>query len=361
MKKLLFLYKTPRWNTYKNWKRGKGPDTILYGANHLKKLGYKVDFYDFTFSKFNPARWIFYPIFLLIHKASGLGFKMDQALCLLPIVNSYDCIISTIDTAGLPFLWLKKLGLLKKPLIYLSIDFAFRIKSNNNWIFNWYKGLLKYADTIICYDEAEKKILKKFNKNVYFFNVGIDRHYFADSKFKPKQKNKEMIILAFGRDRDRDYQTFVSAVSELKVKGEIVCSQENVKDVKLPSNINVSFNLSPRKLKEKIYVSDIVVIPIKNVKRPGGHLSLLDSMASKKPVIISGNKWTTSAYKFKNNEGSLYFEPENKKDLKDKINLLINNPNLSKKLAINAYRKTKIYSTKNFALKLADVIEKLVD
>ena len=361
MKKLLFLYKTPRWNTYKNWKRGKGPDTILYGANHLKKLGYKVDFYDFTFSKFNPARWIFYPIFLLIHKASGLGFKMDQALCLLPIVNSYDCIISTIDTAGLPFLWLKKLGLLKKPLIYLSIDFAFRIKSNNNWIFNWYKGLLKYADTIICYDEAEKKILKKFNKNVYFFNVGIDRHYFADSKFKPKQKNKEMIILAFGRDRDRDYQTFVSAVSELKVKGEIVCSQENVKDVKLPSNINVSFNLSPRKLKEKIYVSDIVVIPIKNVKRPGGHLSLLDSMASKKPVIISGNKWTTSAYKFKNNEGCLYFEPENKKDLKNKINLLINNPNLSKKLAINAYRKTKIYSTKNFALKLADVIEKLVD
>ena len=361
MKKLLFLYKTPRWNTYKNWKRGKGPDTILYGANHLKKLGYKVDFYDFTFSKFNPARWIFYPIFLLIHKASGLGFKMDQALCLLPIVNSYDCIISTIDTAGLPFLWLKKLGLLKKPLIYLSIDFAFRIKSNNNWIFNWYKGLLKYADTIICYDEAEKKILKKFNKNVYFFNVGIDRHYFADSKFKPKQKNKEMIILAFGRDRDRDYQTFVSAVSELKVKGEIVCSKENVTDIKLPSNINVFFDLPYHLLKKKIYASDIIVIPVKNVKRPGGHLSMLDSMFSKRPVVISGNKWITSAYKFKNNEECLYFKPENVDDLKSKINLLIDNPSLSNKLTTNAFNKAKKYSTKNFALKLSDLIESLVN
>ena len=360
-KKILFLYKTPRKQVYRLWKLGKGPDTILYGANHLEKLGYNVKFFDFAFSKRNPLIWLFYPIHLMVAKTTGIGFKIDQAISLLTVIYRSDVIVSTIDTAGLPFLWLKKLGLLKKPLIYISIDFAFRIKSNDNWIFNWYKGLLKYADTIICYDEAEKKILKKFNKNVYFFNVGIDRHYFADSKLKTINKNKKKIILAFGRDRDRDYQTFVSAVSELKVKGEIVCSKENVTDIKLPSNINVFFDLPYHLLKKKIYASDIIVIPVKNVKRPGGHLSMLDSMFSKRPVVISGNKWTSSAYNFKNNEECLYFESENKQDLKNKINLLINNPNLSKKLAINAYKKAKIYSTRNFALKLANIIEKLVN
>jgi len=361
VKKLLFLYKTPRWNVYKNWERGKGPDTILYGANHLKKLGYDVDFYDFAFSKLNPLRWIFYPFYWIAAKRTGMGFKIDQPILFLPILNRYDVVISTIDAVGLPFLLLKKLGLLKKPLIYISIDFAFRIKDNNKWPFNWYKRLLKYADTIICYDEAEKKILKKFNKNVYFLNVGIDHHYFSDSKLKLNKKSKEIIILAFGRDRDRDYRTFVSAISQLNVTGEIVCSKENVIDIKLPSNINVFFDLPYHLLKKKIYASDIIVIPVKNVKRPGGHLSMLDSMFSKRPVVISGNKWITSAYKFKNNEECLYFKPENVDDLKSKINLLIDNPSLSNKLTTNAFNKAKKYSTKNFALKLSDLIESLVN
>ena len=358
-KTVLFLYKTPRKEVYRLWKSKKGPDTILYGANHLEKFGYKAEFFDISFSIVNPIRWICYPIHLVAAKTTGMGFNLGQALTLLPIINRYDVIVSTIDSAGLPILLLKQLRIINKPVIYISIDFAFRIKDNNRWLFIWYKQLLKYADVIICYDEAEKEVLNKFNKNVYFLHVGVDTKYFADSKLKTINKNKKKVILAFGRDRDRDYQIFANAISKLKVRGEIVCSKENIKDLELPPNMKLSFDLPAQKLKRKIFASDIVVIPIKNVERPGGHLSLLDSMLSKRPVIISGNKWISSTFNFKNNEDCLYFESENKQDLKNKINLLINNPNLSKKLAISAYKKAKIYSTENFALKLAQIIEKL--
>ena len=358
-KKVLFLYKTPRKEVYRLWKSKKGPDTILYGANHLEKLGYDVNFFDIAFSKLNPLRWLFYPIHLIAAKTTGIGFKIDQAISLLPVIYQSDVIVSTIDTAGLPFLLLKKLRIINKPLIYISVDFAFRIQNNNKWPFNWYKQLLKCADVIICYDEAEKQILNRFNKKVYFLHVGVDTKYFADSKLKTINKNKKKVILAFGRARDRDYQIFANAISKLNVRGEIVCSKENIRDLELPPNVKLSFNLPAQKLKQKIFASDIVVIPIKNVERPGGHLSLLDSMLSKRPVIISGNKWISSAYNFKNNEECLYYKPEEKEDLKNKINLLINNPNLSKKLAISAYKKAKIYSTENFALKLAQIIEKL--
>ena len=361
MKKVLFLYKTPRKKIYEDWRAGNGPDTTLYGANQLEKLGYNVNFFDVAFSKLNPLRWFFYPIHLMAAKTTGIGFKIDQAISLLPAIYQSDVIVSTIDTAGLPIILLKKLRIINKPVIYISVDFAFRIQNNNKWPFNWYKHLLKYADVIICYDEAEKEILNRFNKNIYFLHVGVDTKYFADSKLKTINKNKKKIILAFGRDRDRDYQIFANAIGKLKAKGEIVCSKENIRDLELPPNVKVSFDLPAQKLKQKIFASDIVVIPIKNVERPGGHLSLLDSMLSKRPVIISGNKWISSAFNFKNNEDCLYFESENKQDLKNKINLLINNPNLSKKLAINAYKKAKIYSTRNFALKLANIIEKLVN
>lgn len=357
MKRILFLYKTPRKKIYSDWLKGIGSDTTLYGANQLEKLGCKVDFYDIAFSKLNLLRWLFYPVHLIAAKKTGLGFKIDQALLLLPILNKYDAVVSTIDSAGLPFLFLKKLRLFKKSLVYISVDFAFRM--TNDWPFNWYENLLGYADAIVCYDKLEEKVLKKFNHNTYFLNVGVDEHFYSDSKVRPTIKNKKKVVLAFGRDRDRDYKTFVSAISKLKVQGEIVCSKENIRGINLPANFRVYYDLPAYLLKKRIYDADIVVIPIKNVKRPGGHLSLLDSMFSKRPLIIAGNKWISSAYGFKNNRECLYYDPEDAKDLSEKINFLLSNPDFSKSLAINAYQKATVYSTKNFARNLKSIIEKL--
>ena len=79
-KKILYLYKTPRRKVYKLYKSGKWPDTILYGANQLENLGYDVEFFDLSFSKLNPLRWLCYPIQLLSAKFTGIGFKLDQTV-----------------------------------------------------------------------------------------------------------------------------------------------------------------------------------------------------------------------------------------------------------------------------------------
>ncbi len=68
IRKVLFLYKTPRERAYRDWEGGKGPDTILYGANHLEKLGFDLKIYDFAFSKSNPLLWLFYPVQYLAGK-----------------------------------------------------------------------------------------------------------------------------------------------------------------------------------------------------------------------------------------------------------------------------------------------------
>jgi len=357
VKKLLFLYKTPRWNVYKNWERGKGPDTILYGANHLKKLGYKVDFYDFTFSKFNPARWIFYPIFLLIRKASGLGFKMDQALCLLPIVNSYDCIISTIDTAGLPFLFLKKLKLIKKPVIYCSMDFAHRLINKKNPLFNFYKSLLPEASLIVCYSKEEMEILKKYNKKVVLLKVGTDTNYYKDVR-GDKKINSKVKILAFGRDSSRDYKALIDAMEGEKDKEvTIVCSRENLNRITVPDNINIEIDLTAAKLKEEIAKSDIVVIPTLKVGRAAGQLSMLDSFASSKPTIISNIESLLKTYDLKPSRDCIIYEPGNAKDLKYKIEKLSSSPKVMAKLSANGRLIAQKNSTFLFAKNLAKLVE----
>lgn len=357
MKKLLFLYKTPREKIYKNWETGKGPDTILYGSNHLKKLGYKVDFYDFTFSKFNPVRWIFYPIFLFIRKSSGFGFKMDQALCLLPIINSYDAIISTVDSAGLPFLLLKKLGLFRKPIIYCSIDFAHRLDNKKNLLFNLYKSLLQKASLILCYSHGEVKILKKYNKNVFFIKIGTDINYYKDVKRHKKMKSK-VKILSFGRDSSRDYKTLIDAVEGEKDKEvTIVCGRENLNRMTVPDNINIEIDLPAAKLKEEIAKADIVVIPTLKVGRAAGQLSMLDSFASSKPTIISNIESLLKTYDLKPSRDCIIYEPGNTNDLKNKIQKLSLSTKLMAKLSANGRLIAQKNSTFIFAKNLAKLVE----
>ena len=360
IKKVLFLYKTPRKKVYRDWVEGKGPDTILYGANNLEKLGYKVDFFDISFSYLNPIRWLFYPLQFAAAKRTGLGFNLGQAVTLLPVLNRYDLIFSTIDSAGLPLLLFKKLCFIKKPIIYMSIDFAFRIEHNNKWPFNWYKNLLINANAVICNYIEEKKILDKFNKKVYFIRIGVDKDYYINSKVKKTQKQKN-IILAFGRDRDRDYQTFATAIKKLDVLGVIVCSKNNMRNIKLSDNIEVYYDLSPLELKKKILNATVIVIPIRNVRRSGGHLSLLDSLMSGKPVVAASNKGITKTYNFKNGQDCLFYEPGNSNDLKSKINLIIKDKKVASNLALNGRKKAEKYSTKMYAKKINEIIKSLED
>lgn len=360
IKKVLFLYKTPRKHVYRDWRSGKGPDTILYGANNLETLGYNVDIFDISFSKLNPLRWLFYPLQFIAAKRTGLGFNLGQAVTLLPLLNRYDVIFSTIDSAGLPLLLLKKIGLVKKPIIYMSIDFAFRLEDNNKWPFIWYKNLLTYADAIICNYVEEKKILDKYNKKVYFIKVGVDKHYYNNDK-KNNTVKRNIKLLAFGRDRDRDYLSFVSAVKNLNVLSQIVCSPSNMINIKLADNIKVFYDLSPQELRKKIFEASIIVIPINNVKRSGGHLSLLDSLMGGKPVVVASNNGITKTYNFKNGQDCLFYQPGNIMDLKSKIKLLIKDTKLASNLALNGRKKAEKYSTVMYAKEIDKIIRKITE
>ena len=356
MQKALFLYKTPRKEVYELWKSKKGPDTILYGANHLEELGYDVKFFDIAFSKLNPLRWLFYPIHLITSKTTGIGFKIDQAISLLPVINKSDIVVSTIDTAGLPILLFKKVGIIKKPLIYISVDFAYRLENNkNNRLFSWYKNLLKFADVIICYSEGEQSILKKYNKT-FVLTPGIDWEFFAKGIELPNKANVD--VLAFGRDHDRDYETFVTALSK-DINGVIVCSPENLKNIEVPKNIKVFFNIEPKQLRQLINSAKVVVIPIKKVQRASGQLSFLESISSKKPTIVTNVPAIKETYGLNNKIDCLFYEAQVASDLRSKILYLLSEPRIAQRIAKKGQLKAKQYSTAAFAVQLSGVIRKL--
>ena len=72
-----------------------------------------------------------------------MGFKLDQALALLPKFNKYDVIIETGDSAGLPILFLKYLKLIKKPVVFMTAGLAGALKGKTkSWVGSFYKKIL---------------------------------------------------------------------------------------------------------------------------------------------------------------------------------------------------------------------------
>jgi len=356
MKKVLFLYKTPRKKIYDDWKDKKGPDTILYGLNHLKKFGYRADFFDTGFYMVNPLRWLSYLINLIAGKTTGVGFNLGQTLTLMPKLNKYDYIISTMDTSGLPLLMLKKIGLLKPKVIYISVDLVLRIKDYNKMLKTFYKNLLKVADLIVCYSPQEEKLLKILNKNVVLMSPGTDFIYYQNMK---EPKNKTLKILAFGRDSDRDYKLFFESINGLNFNSEVVASNRNLEGLKIPQNVSVLIDLPAKDLKEKMSAADIVVIPLKSVKRAAGQLSVLDSIAAAKPLITASIPAIKDVFKLCDGEDCLYYKAGSLRDLKAKISKLAKDQKLRISLSNNAKITAQKFTTEIFAKNLAFYLNKL--
>ncbi len=339
--KILFVFRTMRMPFYPGAKKGEEPDHLLYGMNHLKKMGHKVYFSNIAYNKLNLLRIILFPLQAIILKSTSMGFRLDQALLLIPLMKKSDVIISTADVAGLPILLLKKIKLINKSIVYISVGLVNEVKKRESSLFTkFYMYLLNSADIIICHSNIEKKFFKELipNKKIYTIQFGIDAPY-----FKCKKKTSDA-ILSIGRDRSRDYKLLANVARQLpKQKFVVVTSQSNVKNITFSSNVEVFFDIPYREVKEFYCSSKLVFLPLVDLNRASGQMSLLEAIASGNKVVISAVKGIYDIYKdlIENNKNIFTFKPGNEEEAIKQIRVASSrkttNYNLSRRLTSNAY------------------------
>src|SRR3990167_2991918 len=360
-KKVLFVYRTTRGKVYDSWRQGRGSDSLLFGANHLEKMGYNVDFFDSAYSPLNFFHPFLYPLEHSIINVTKMGFKLDQALWLLPRLNSYDVIVGTGDSAGLPLLALKYLGLLKRPIIFMTAGLAGALKGKENtWVGKFYKKILPMADVFTSYAQIEIDFFEKEmgikKGKITYMPLATDYDYFSQ-KFQPKVKKE--IICAVG-EQWRDYKTFFNAVNDLPIQAEIICHPDNIKGLEVPSNVKIHLNVSVQEVL-KIYQRSIIsVVPFFERFRSSGQMVLLESAAAGLPIIASKIMGMTTAFDFKHNKHLLFTKPEDSKDLKHKIKTLLSDQKLRERLGQNVSKIVKNnYTTYHLAKRLANFVDRL--
>lgn len=357
LKNILFVYRTPRGKVLQDWQKREGPDSLLFGFNHLKEMGYRVDFFDSAYSPVNFFHPLLYPLEHSIIAVCKMGFKLDQALWLLPRLNSYDVIIGTGDSAGLPLLALKYFGFIKKPIIFMTAGLAGALKGKTNtWVGRFYKKILPMADVFTSYAQVEIDFFEKEmgikKGKIKYMPLATDYEYFSQ-----KSKAKQNSICAVGTEQGRDYKTFFEAVKGLPVQAEIACHPDNIRGLKVPPNVKVHINIPVSEVLKLYQRSLISVVPCKEQYRSSGQMVLLESTSAGLPIVSSKILGITTAFDFKHNKHLLFTKPEDAKDLKEKIKIFLGNRSIRERIAKNGSNLVKQnYTTYHLAKRLAEFI-----
>jgi glycosyltransferase involved in cell wall biosynthesis len=250
----------------------------------------------------------------------------------------------------------RKIGIVKYPLVVVCHD-AFSQKTTS--IKNW-EGIDRILS--LCENTFE---LCKIKEDISKFNCGfIDWGADVDlcDKFYSLQKepSKSQTIVATGI-ANRDYDTLVSAMSEIDNLNLNILSSNCFLNVEQPKNVIIDRNMgrsSTSKVLPFYYDAIATAIPLKdNLDFANGGTILMESMAMRRPVIITSLRANLVSVE----KEKIGFEVDfgDIKGWKEAILYLKEHPEEAKEMGERAYFLAKTrYSYNNYCKQIFFEIEK---
>ena len=371
MKKIFFAFPSNRTGTVNRVAKGLSPDNELYGLNHMNKSGVDAEYCD-IYPPFQRILDLFFlPLYKLFQRQIDIGFHLGRAILSLAKINRADVVITNTDSIGLPVCFLKRLGFVRPPVIYavglfyIQGDLKLTVDSDKKTLFrSFYTWILSGADHIIYHSPIEKEKLVKFGlyNPAYctFVAMGSDGNFF---KLQQSTINNQQstIILAVGRDHARDYKTLFEAAEKLPdVEFVVICSRRNIEGLSVPKNIKILFDLTYREVADWYRRAMAVVIPMREMHRSSGQMTLTDSFQAGKPIIAS-DVVGIAHYGLKNGQDALLVSPGNAKQLAEAINKLTLDGNLRRKLGQGTRKLAQRFTTENYAKNIAETVKLAID
>lgn len=162
-----------------------------------------------------------------------------------------------------------------------------------------------------------------------------------------------------GGNRDRDYETLVEAIRDLKVKVIIATNNKSLLEgIDIPENVETVSATDPQ-FYELLAGSKMVVLPMSGgLLHSGGQQTFLNAMYWEKPVIVTDPQGAND-YILDGKTGIL-IQPGDPVALRKAISYLLENPEESRRMGEEAKRKTRDLTTEKFFQEILKLAEEIV-
>lgn len=369
MKDILYIFPTNRCDLEKEVDKNKSPDNALYGQNYMRNYGYSTDIAYASPSAEKFLDIIFSPLHWLFKSQVDVDFKLGRALLLIPVINKYRVIITNTDGINLAICFLKRLKIINIPVIYavglfyIQGELVKTIKNNKESFFlKFYKWILNGADHITYHAPIEKDKLLKLGlynpAKCTYIAMGSDGQFFSNPSTTPEDGS---LIVSVGKDRARDYKTLIDSANKLtNYKFVIICRRKSLEGLVIPANVQTFFDIPYFDVAAWYRKASIIVIPIKEMNRSSGQMTLTDAIQSSKPIIIS-DVVGIAHYNLKNGQDLIKVKPESAEELACAIKKLSSSKVLREKFKKSALNKAKVYNTLNYAKQIARVVNLILN
>lgn len=337
--RILYMF-TLDWNhEVEDFDRGLVPAHRLFGFADLRSMGH-TPFLCPTPRFFR--RWLWKPVFWRLYQSCFAFFQQFHT----------DCIFGVNEASTLPALALKRLGVLRTPVIVFCTGLM-NPRNRQGFKKKLWDWLLPCAEAVISQTSMELESTWRE------FGLRRDRqfliHMLVDTTTFQPDENREKgdYLLAAGTNEGRDYPTLLKALPEGQ-RLIIVTDYQNagiVEQHRQPgARVEVLQAVPILELKALYEKAKVVINPLVETDYCSGHTVLLENMALGNPVIIS----RVEGMKDYVADGvtAITYEPRNVTELRQKIQAALDEPERFADIGREAAQWVQRFSTGEFAKKL---------
>ena len=358
---VLFVYRGEREERLPVIAAGQMPDEFLYGFPEVREAFAATDFMESDHSG-RTVRRMFFPFELLTMRL-GFGLMMSTIFLNRRAVRQARVIVATTDSTGIPFLILKRLGLLRARVVMISQGLH-SLKDERahlpwaGWLHDFLGGFLGQAAAIIALGDGDAVAIRRsFARcplpDVVTIQFGIDCTFWRPAE-NPSASEDEGFVLSVGSDQLRDYPTLIAAIGPVPLR--VVTRLPLPAEAGRP-NIKILSKLDWPELRSLYQQSRFVVTPVRDQPRDSGHSATLQAMACGKAVILSDTLGLWDRESMRHGETCYLVEPGNPEAMRDAISHLLAHPEEAARIGENARRLVvEKYSSAGFGTRLAAVV-----
>lgn len=343
---ILYLF-TLDWNhEVEDFDRGLVPAHRLFGFADLRAMGHSP-FLCPTPKVFRGLLWK--PAFWRLYQSCFAFLQQFRT----------DCIFGVNEASTLPVLFLKRLGLMRTPVIVFCTGLM-NPRNRTGLKKKLWDWLLPCAEAVVSQTSME------FESTWREFGLRQDRqflvHMLVDTTAFQPDENREKgdYLLAAGTNEGRDYPALLSALPD----GErliIVTDHQNaaiIEQHRRPGmRVEVLQAVPIMELKALYEKAKVVINPLVETEYCSGHTVLLENMALGNPVIIADVEGMRDY--LEDGVTAITYPPRDVAALRSTIQSALDEPERFRGIGREAARWVQRFSTAEFAKKLIRIAEQV--
>lgn len=262
-----------------------GPVPALpYRLDHVAGPGLRLRWTD----AHRRLPWTAPPVQSAVRRLERAAPPSLQTVLGLPSIAGSDAVLALFESEANFLAWLRRLGVpgtRRTGLVVLSCWLADLLPGFSERRRGWYRRTYRHVDRLVYFSSNQTGIFERHlgmpADRLRFVPFGVDHE-----AFRPSGAD-DGFVLAVGRDRGRDWPTFLDAAARTGLPTKVLCRPAEIENLVVPANVEVLGYVERPVYTDLLARSRLVVVASRPLAYPTGQSVTLEAMASAKCCVAT--------------------------------------------------------------------------